>query len=285
MPLVLLAALHLGAATPAAALPEPCPQLKGAAQTRALRLLGSLYPYECCDDTIAACLQQAQPCSLAVRLAANVCRRVVAGHDDERIRRAISRRARSVLGGGQPAVIDLTGVNAAGRDDAPVTVVIYACPRCPYCARLVPALHAAVTTGALAGKARLYVRIFPIRGHPGATDAALLWQAAAAQGRLWPYLLAAYGDFPDDTAAAAERWARAAGLEAQRLAAEAAHEATREAVVAAKKEGIVNGVTETPTLFLNGVRYVGELDLEEVVDVLDELARRSTEFPDQLTRR
>ncbi len=275
MTLFLVAVLLSAAVGPAAPLPDPCAGLAGSERARALRLLDSLYPYECCDDTIAACLRAPQPCPLAGRLAANVCRRVVAGQDDERIRRALSRRARSVLGGGEAAVIDLAGAPAAGEADAPVTVVIYACPRCPYCARLVPALHTAVTTGSLRGQVRLALRIFPIRGHPGAAEAALLWQAAAAQGRLWPYMLAAYRDFPEDSAAAAERWARAAGLETQRLAAEAASEATREAVVAAKKEGIVNGVTETPTLFINGVRYVGELDVEEIVDVLEEVARRS----------
>lgn len=279
MTILLAAVLHAAIAAQGAPLPDPCAGLAGGDRARALRLIDSLYPYECCDDTIAACLRAPHPCPLAVRLAASICRRVAAGHDDERIRRALSRRARSVLGGGEEPVIDLAGVEAAGDPGAPVTLVVYACPRCPYCSRLVPALHAAVTAGSLTGRARMFFRIFPIRGHPGAAEAALRWQAAAGQGRLWPYLLAAYRDFPEDTPAATERWARAAGLDPQQLAALAASEATREAVVAAKKEGIVNGVTETPTLFINGVRYVGELDIDEVVDVLEEAAERSIPQP------
>lgn len=279
MTILLAAVLHAAVAAQGAPLPDPCAGLAGGERTRALRLMDSLYPYECCDDTIAACLRTPHPCPLAVRLAANVCRRVAAGHDDERIRRAHSRRARSILGGGEEPVIDLSGLEAAGDAGAPVTLVVYACPRCPYCSRLVPALHAAVTTGSLAGKARMFFRIFPIRGHPGAAEAALVWQAAAAQGRLWPYLLAAYADFPAESAAATGRWARAAGLDPQQLGALAASEATHEEVVSAKKEGIVNGVTETPTLFINGVRYVGELDIDEVIDILEEAAERSIPQP------
>ncbi len=279
MTIPLAAVLHAALTAPAVPLPEPCAALTSGERTRALRLMDSLFLYECCDDTIVGCLRGPAPCPLAVRLAANVCRRVAAGHEDDRIRRAISRRARSVLGGGEEAIIDLAGAEPAGDAGAPVTLVVYACPRCPYCARLVPALHAAVTQGPLAGKVRMFLRIFPIRGHPGAAEAALRWQAAATEGRLWPYLLAAYRDFAESAAATSPGWAQAAGLDPRRLEAVAAAEATREAVVASKKEGIRNGVTETPTLFINGVRYVAELDLEEVLDVLEEAAERADSRP------
>jgi len=50
--------------------------------------------------------------------------------------------------------------------------------------------------------------------------------------------------------------------------------ATREALVASKKEGLVNGVEETPTLFLNGRRWVGDLELDEIVDAIEEESAR-----------
>ena len=40
-----------------------------------------------------------------------------------------------------------------------MTVVVYACTRCPFCKVVVPALYAAVTDGPLAGKVRLYLLI------------------------------------------------------------------------------------------------------------------------------
>ena len=52
---------------------------------------------------------------------------------------------------------------------------------------------------------------------------------------------------------------------------------TREAVTASKKEGIVNGVEVTPTLFINGRRWLGDLTLDEIVDVVGEEVDRLQE--------
>jgi hypothetical protein len=49
---------------------------------------------------------------------------------------------------------------------------------------------------------------------------------------------------------------------------------TRERLVASKKEGLVNGVEETPTLFLNGRKWVGELGVRDVIGAIREEAAR-----------
>jgi protein-disulfide isomerase len=50
--------------------------------------------------------------------------------------------------------------------------------------------------------------------------------------------------------------------------------ATRETLVASKKEGLANGVEETPTLFINGRRWVGDLEAVEILDAVAEEAAR-----------
>ncbi len=251
-----------------------CDALTGAQRHAAERLLATEYLYDCCDDTIAACLQEQPTCTLAVRLADNVCRRLAAGQDEDRIRRALSRRARSMVGGGAPAEIDLNGAPAVGDAGAPVTVVVYACARCPYCSELVPALYGEITSGRLRGAARLFFRTFPIRGHPGSTEAGLAFVAAAGGGRFWEFLLYAYRHFDAYAPEVQVDWARSAGLEPEAFAARMADPATREALVGSKKEGLLNGVEETPTLFLNGRRWVGDLEVGEVVDAIQEEAAR-----------
>ncbi len=251
-----------------------CDQLTGRARDLARRVLAREHPYECCDDTVARCLQARPTCRLAVRLADDVCRRAAAGQDEERIQRALSRRARSMLGGGEPATVDLAAAPAVGAADAPVEVVVYACARCPYCSRLVPALHRAVVAGPLAGDARLVFRTFPIRGHEGSTEAGLAFVAAAAQGRFWEFLLQAYGHFDEYTGESQPSWAAAAGLDRDAFVAALADPAVREALVASKKEGLANGVEETPTVFLNRRRWVGDLELEALVDAVEEEADR-----------
>lgn len=265
---VLLVAGTVAAQTPT------CDALSGRDRELAERLLASEHLYDCCDDTIARCLEARPTCALAVRLAENVCRRVAAGQDEARIRRGLSRRARSMVGDGATAEVDLAAASCIGPDDAPVTVVIYACARCPYCSKLIPALHEAVTSSALADDVRLAFRIFPIRGHEGSTEAGLGFAAAAELGAFWPFMLHAYDRFDAFTPELQLEWAEAVGLDRQAFLDRTADPATRERLVAAKKEGLVNGVEETPTLFLNGRRWVGDLETAELLDAIEEEAAR-----------
>lgn len=270
-----IAVLGFIAWTGAASAQTPlCDALTGSERRLAERVLASEYLYDCCDDTIGRCLQAQPTCSLAVRLADNVCRRVAAGQDETRIRRALSRRARSMVGGGSRAEIDLAAAPTIGSDDAPVTVVVYACARCPYCTILVPALYEAVTTGPLHDEVRLAFRTFPIRGHEGSTTAGLGFVAAADMKSFWPFMLHAYGHFDAYSPERQVEWAVAVGLEREAFEKRVFDPATRDALVVRKKEGLVNGVEETPTVFINGRRWVGDLETAELVDAIEEEAVR-----------
>lgn len=249
-----------------------CDGLSGASRQLAERILASEHPYACCDDTIARCLEARPRCSLAARLADNVCRRAAAGQDEARIRRALSRRARSMLGGGASVSIDLAAAPSVGPDDAAVTVVVYACARCPYCSHLVPALYEAVTAGWRREEVRLVFRVFPIRGHEGSTAAGLGFVAAARMDAFWPFMLHAYRSFDAYSADRQIDWAEAVGLERAVFEAQVADPQNREALVESKKEGLRNGVEETPTVFINGRRWVGDLEIAELLDAIDEEA-------------
>lgn len=249
-----------------------CDELNGGQRTLAGNILASEYLYDCCDDTISACLQREPACSLAHRLADNVCRRIAAGQEEAQIRRALSRRARSMVGGGAPMEIDLEAAPVLGLEDAPVTVVIYACARCPFCSRLIPKLVDAVGGGELHDNVRIAFRIFPIRGHDNSTPAGLAFQAAAEMDAFWPFMLEAYRHFDGWSLEAQLQWATTVGLEPEAFNARMADPATRAALVASKKEGLVNGVEATPTIFINGRRWVGDLEKDELLDALEEAA-------------
>jgi len=240
----------------------------------ALKILASEYLWDCCDDTISSCLEAQPTCRLAVRIAENVCRRVASGQDESGIHRALSRRARSMMGGGTPPEIDLSNAPVFGSAEAPVTVVIYACARCPYCSKLIPLLYDAVGDGALQDDAQLAFRIFPIRGHEGSTEASLGLAAAVTMDGFWPYLLESYRNFGEYSAERQIEWAAAVGLDREIFSARVHDPSTREALISSKKEGLVNGVEETPTIFLNQRRWVGDLTIEELVDAIEEEAER-----------
>jgi protein-disulfide isomerase len=275
--IVLCAALRPGLlrADQPGSLPE-CAALDAGELVRAADLMATSYLYDCCDDTIAACLAAADPCPLARRLAAEVCRRVGRGEDNAAVGRALRLRARSMLPVGAPASIALDRVPAVGAPAAAVVVVEYACLRCPFCSTLTPELAREVTAGRLAGKARLYFKGFPIKGHEGSTEGGLAALAAHEQGLFWEFLAIAYDRFDSFAVEALPCWAEEVGADPGAWQAAVDHPATREALVAAKREGMANGVDATPTFFIAGRRYHGELSIEQLVDVILEEHERLT---------
>ena len=69
-------------------------------------------------------------------------------------------------------------------------------------------------------------------------------------------------------------WALETGLDEQRFDKDYADPATREALVASKKEGILNKVTATPTLFINGRKIKTSMDIKTLADLVEEQAER-----------
>ncbi len=277
---VLFASLVLLIAAPARAdrpadLPA-CADLEAAQLARATALMEAEYLYDCCDETVAVCLAAAEPCALARRVGAEICRRVGQGEDDEEVRQALRLRARSMIPGGPAATIDLADAPVLGDPAAPVALVEYACVRCPFCAKLTPKLEQAIREGPLKGKVRLHYKLFPIKGHEGSTEAGLAALAAHGQGGFWGFVDLAYGRFDDFSIDGLSAWATEAGLDGSAWEAARSDAATREALVASKREGMANGVDATPTFFISGRRYHGELELEQLVDVLLEEHERMT---------
>lgn len=265
----ILSALLFGAGQ-AHAQASRCDGLSAEQKALAAEIMSTQHPYDCCDDTILNCLDRKPTCILAMRLAKSICRQVTTGQDKAKIIRGLSRRARSMLPAAEFARIDLTGVPKAGSADAPVILVEYGCPRCPFCSEITPMLREAVTDGALKGKTKLYFKIFPIRGHAFSKEAALAFMASAELGRFWEYALHAFSHFDSFSVEKQAEWAEAVGLDRKAFQQVVEDPATETRLVEIKKEGILNKVEITPTFFINGREYVGELGLEDLIDVVEE---------------
>jgi protein-disulfide isomerase len=151
-----------------------------------------------------------------------------------------------------------------------VTAVVYACSRCPFCKVMVPALHKAVTDGPLAGKVRLYLRPFPLKTHTNSTEGGLAMVSAAQLGRFWPFTLRLYASFDSFSPKVLPDWAVASGMERAAFERAYADPKTRDALVAAKQEGLRNKVSATPSIFVDGHPYLYDLTTEAVLDVLAE---------------
>jgi protein-disulfide isomerase len=255
---------------------ECCQHLDTDELAHATELMGQHFLYDGCDDTVAACLAQPDPCPLAGRLAGEICRRVGRGQSDEEIATQLQLRSRTMVPGGPVAQIDLDGAPSFGDPAAPVVLVEYACVRCPFCSRITPDLMQAIESGVLAGKVRLVFKLFPIKGHEGSTESGLAAQAAHQQGKFWEFMTLAYDRFDRFSVDALPDWAADAGLDGEAYAAAVADGATRDAVVRSKREGMGNGVDSTPTFFVSGRRYQAELEVTQLIDILLEEYERLT---------
>jgi len=131
-----------------------------------------------------------------------------------------------------------------------------------------------VRDGPLTGKVKLHLVVFPLRSNPHSKEAGLAFLAARELGAQWAFVRLSYAHFDRfdlDTQAA---WAETVGLDAAEFTAALADPALAEALVAGKRAGLDAGVEGTPTFFIDGRRYVGEMEVEELVDVLEEVHER-----------
>jgi len=174
-----------------------------------------------------------------------------------------------------PRVTNLTAPHSPsrGRPDAPVTVVVFSDFECPFCRRVVPALER--LSERFPGEVQVVWRHYPLAIHRHAARAAQASQCAHAQGLFWEYHDALFRQ-PDrlDADGLGEAALRS-GLEVESFNA-CLVEGSRAGEVALDQEaGRRAGVSGTPTVFVNGVPYVGALSFETYEQaVLEELSRR-----------
>jgi len=143
---------------------------------------------------------------------------------------------------------DLSAKNA-------VTVVLYGDYLCPYCRRLRPVI---AQLREKLGERLVYVfRHFPNeKTHPGSTFIARATEAAARQGCFWEMHDWLF-DNPVPTKADVLDRVRSLGIDMDRFQRDLESDEVRARVESDQRRGRHNGVTGTPTIFVDGLRYDG----------------------------
>jgi len=177
----------------------------------------------------------------------------IAAGDGYRLQRPLDPRRDHVRGGGV----------ADG-----VSVVAYSDFLCPYCRRLRQVTKR--LRGAVGDRLVYVYRHFPNeRAHPGAERMARAAEAAGNQGRFWEM----HDWIFDQELPIAEprllEFSGSLGLDMSRFADDLESEATRQRVAVDLEEGRRNGVTGTPTLFVDDVRYDGAWDFYSMLEELE----------------
>ena len=249
-----------------------CDGLSGDAKTVAQKVMDTAYTYDCCDDTIAACLKEPKPCKLAMRLANEVCRLAAAGKTEKEIKHILEQRSITMTNVSAPAKIAVEPEHLWGNPKAKTVLSVYLCGRCPYCSRHVPALIHALEKSDLKDKVAVNLRLFPIKSHDNSTPAALAIESAAQLGKGWPFLIKLYENFDNYANDKLAGWAKEVGLDEAKFNESSQAASIREKVVQSKKEGLTNSVESTPTFFLNGRKVQGTFDVDSLMSMLEEAA-------------
>src|SRR5580704_13615767 len=159
-------------------------------------------------------------------------------------------------------------VRGVGGDDA-VIVVSYGDFLCPYCRRLIPVLRR--LREALGDRLVYVFRHFPNeRAHPGAEMVARAADAAGKQGKFWPMYDRIFAHELPIPERVLLDFALDLGLDLGRFTADLHDDETRKSVEEDLEEGRANGVTGTPTLFVDGVRYDGAWDVYSLLEALEQ---------------
>lgn len=154
-----------------------------------------------------------------------------------------------------------------GPSDAPIKLVEYGDYECPYCGQAYPVVKEIQER--LGARLCFAFRNFPLaNAHPHAEHAAEAAEAAHEQGRFWEMhdLLYENQDALEDVDLA--HYASDLGLDARRLIGDIQVEAHALRIREDFHSGVRNGVNGTPSFFINGVRYDGSYDVENLVAAL-----------------
>jgi NhaA family Na+:H+ antiporter len=149
-----------------------------------------------------------------------------------------------------------------------VTILLYGDYLCPYCRKLRPVIRALKEA---AGDRLVYVyRHFPNeKAHPGTTFISRATEAVCRQGRFWEMHDWLY-DNPAPNRQQLLDFIRSLGVDMDQFAHDVESDDVAARVEHDLEDGRHNGVTGTPTIFIDGLRYDGAWDFHSLMEALDQ---------------
>lgn len=155
---------------------------------------------------------------------------------------------------GAVANLDVSNRPVRGSPDAKVTIVEFSDFECPFCQRAEPTVRQVMND--YSGKVRLVYMQFPLSFHPNAQKAAEANECAGDQGKFWEYHDRLFDTAQLDTASL-KAHAASLGMDTARFNQCLDSGANAAKVAAMQGMGSQNGVSGTPTFFINGTPLVG----------------------------
>ena len=201
-----------------------------------------------CPHTLAACLREHGGCRHAKRSAKLAAVLAAQGAGSADISSILGKHSAGFAG--RRAALQVDPRMCQGREDAPVTMVVFSDFECPYCAQSRPVLDAVAK--AQPETVRLCALPFPLARHPNALPAAqaVLW--ARDQGKFWQLHDALFENQADLGPAALPRIAASVGLDGKELQQVLKAGTYAQEVEAMRAQGVAAGLPGTPAVYLEG---------------------------------
>jgi protein-disulfide isomerase len=222
-----------------------------------------------CGMKTAECLMKDSHCSYSRTLA----RIAIQGVKDGKTLAAISKlmdaspKAHRPKTLEDPVTIDVAGAPVKGPQDARITLVEFSDFECPFCSAAVVSVDEIMA--AFPKDIKLIYKQFPLETHPHAQIAAEASLAANEQGKFWEM----YGVlFKNSRRLSRENilmWAREMGLEMDKFQADLASGKYKSVIQKDLKDGETAGVYGTPSFYINGKQYNGEVTLDSLKPILE----------------
>ena len=259
----------------------PAVDLSGLSPARVNAALRMLRNHDCncgCGMKVAECRVKDPTCSWSKGLAFELTKALREGKDDNA---ALAAATASRWGHApappklleDPVTIPVAGAPWEGAEHAAVTLVEFSDFQCPYCARAIHQLDAVLK--AYPTQVKLIFKQFPLDSHGQARLAAQAAIAAHQQGKFWPMHDGLFANRTNLARPTLLALAGKIGLDMKRFTADLDSQPTQQTVEREEQEGEKAGVEGTPTIFIDGQRYNGSLELQPMKTVIDAELKKS----------
>jgi protein-disulfide isomerase len=171
-----------------------------------------------------------------------------------------------------PVQIEVRGAPTAGPANARITLVEFSDFQCPFCSKA--SVQIATILKAYPNDVKLVFKQFPLDNHPQAMISAQASLAAWNQGKFWQLHDLMFANRTKLSPDAIHFWADSLKLDMKKFDADVNSLAVKKQVLKDLEDGEKAGVEGTPTLYIDGQRYNGDLDLAKIKPVIDEQLKK-----------
>jgi protein-disulfide isomerase len=248
--------------------------LSGLTAIKKTRALHALRNFDCtcgCGMKVAECRVKDPNCSYSRGLSNIIVEAVKKGSSEAD---AVAEAKASKLGKPKeakllddPVPIPTLGSPTTGPANARIVLVEFSDFQCPYCVKAVEKINALLK--AYPNDVRLIFKQYPLESHPQASISAAAALAAHNQGKFWQMHDILFANRTQLSRQNILGWAAKIGLDMKRFNADLDSDAIKKAVIKDTQDGDKAGVEGTPTVFIDGQRYNGELALDAIRPVID----------------